>query len=299
MSTQIELVQRAIFSPVVRNNFSASLSDENILFEKEAGFAMQALQSNDYLCKISAGNQQSLINAITNIAAIGVSLNPAKKQAYLVPRDGKVCLDISYMGLMDLAMATGAILWGQAIIVRNNDDFQLMGLDQKPHHKFNPFSKDRGEIVGVYVVVKTQHCDYLTHTMAIDVVNAIRNRSSAWKSGKTCPWHTDPEEMTKKTCIKQACKYWPRNARLDVAVHHLNTEGGEGISEIDMGTVICDQVDVEQAEIRINEQINQADLTSLWQSLVAECRAKKDTVAYEAIKKAVTAKGEQLKAVAP
>lgn len=212
-----------------RGAFTAQLSDASLKFDQEAGFAIQTLENNSYLASTAMKNPQSLRNAVTNTAAIGISLNPAKKQAYLVPRDGRVCLDISYMGLMDLAMATGSILWGQAFIVRERDEFALTGLDKKPHHVFNPFAKDRGEVVGVYVVVKTHHGDYLTHAMAIDAVIAIRNRSSAWKSGKTCPWHTDFEEMAKKTCVKQAYKYWPKNARLETAIHHMNTDGGEGL----------------------------------------------------------------------
>lgn len=229
--SNLAVLKQDIFN--TRGAFTTTLSDTSIKFEAEAGFAMQSLQANDYLAKVAIGNRQSLANAVTNIAAIGISLNPAKKQAYLVPRDGRVCLDISYMGLMDLAMATGAILWSQANIVRERDEFALRGLDQKPHHVYNPFAKDRGEIVGVYVVVKTHHGDYLTHAMSIDEVRAIRDRSSAWKayqkSGKSCPWVTDEPEMAKKTCVKQAYKYWPKNARLEEAIHHLNAEGGEGL----------------------------------------------------------------------
>lgn len=234
MSNIVQVLQQDIFSH--RQQFELALPAEKPLkFEAEAGFAIQSLQSNDYLAKIAMQNRQSLVNAVTNIAAIGISLNPAKKQAYLVPRDGKICLDISYIGLMDLAMATGTILWGQAIIVREKDDFQLVALDEKPSHKFNPFAKAevRGPIVGVYVVIKTHHGDYLTHTMTVDQVYAIRDRSSAWKAWiekqKKCPWVTDEEEMIRKTCVKQAYKYWPKNARLEQAVHHMNTDGGEGI----------------------------------------------------------------------
>jgi recombination protein RecT len=84
-------------------------------------------------------------------------------------------------------------------------------------------------------VVKTGDGDYLTHAMAIEDVHAIRDRSSAWKAWiskkKSCPWVTDEGEMVKKTCIKQAYKYWPRveNSRLETAIHHLNTEAGEGL----------------------------------------------------------------------
>lgn len=302
MTTAIELIQREVYSPNVRTTFAASLSDDAIVFEKEAGFAMQALQNNEYLCKIALANRQSLANAITNIAAIGISLNPAKKQAYLVPRDGKICLDISYIGLMDLAMATGAILWGQALIVHEKDEFQLVALDEKPNHKFNPFAKDdeRGPVVGVYVVVKTHHGDYLTHTMSIDAVNAIRDRSSAWKAWvekkKSCPWVTDKDEMGKKTCVKQAQKYWPRNARLDTAIHHLNTDGGEGLAEIDMGAAAREQVDADAAVLLINSLDTVEAVKTEWQGFAARCAALRDKVSHGIIKAAVVARCEALAA---
>lgn len=215
-----------------REAFDSVLSDRSINFEREAGFAVQLLSANNYALTTAMGNRQSVVNAVTNIAAIGISLNPAKKQAYLVPRDGKICLDISYMGLMDLAMSTGSVRWAQAAIVQERDQFILNGFDKPPSHNFNPFDKERGAVVGVYVVVKTADGEYLTHTMTIADVYAIRDRSTAWKSGKSCPWRTDEGEMIKKTCVKQAYKYWPKTERLETAIHHLNTDGGEGLADI-------------------------------------------------------------------
>lgn len=214
-----------------RDEFQTLLSDRSIKFEQEAGFAIQVLGNNDFALKIAAGNRLSVVNAVKNIAAIGISLNPAKKQAYLVPRGGAICLDISYMGLMDLAMATGSIKWAQAEIVRAGDGFSRGRFDQAPVHTFNPFSKDRGEIIGVYVVVKTADGDYLTHTMEISEVYDIRGRSEAWKRNSG-PWKTDPGEMIKKTCVKQAYKFWPKTERLENAIHYLNTDGGEGLRDI-------------------------------------------------------------------
>lgn len=208
--------------------FSSVLVDKSINFEREAGFAVQVLTANDYALGLAVKNKQSVINAVTNIAAIGISLNPAKKQAYLVPRGGAICLDISYMGLMDLAMATGSIKWAQAALVHEHDAFASNGLDKQPTHSFNPFSKDRGAVVGVYVVVKTAENDYLTHTMSIDEIMAIKARSESGKKGNG-PWASDFGEMAKKTCVKQAYKYWPKTERLEAAIHHLNTETSEGI----------------------------------------------------------------------
>ena len=199
----------------------------NSQFEIEAGYAMQALTASDYIMKTALMNRQSVINAVRNIAAIGISLNPAKKQAYLVPRDGKICLDISYMGLLDLAIASGSIRWGQAELVREADTFVLNGVDQAPTHKRDPFDQNRGPVLGAYVVVKTPEGDYLTTAMVIKEIFAIRDRSSA--AGQKGPWKTDEGEMIKKTVIKRAYKTWPKTDRLDQAIHHLNTEAGEGI----------------------------------------------------------------------
>ncbi len=214
-----------------KDSFQSALTDESINFEKESGFAIQAL-STDFAMKIAMNNKQSVIDAVTNIAAIGISLNPAKKQAYLVPRGGKICLDISYMGLIDLAVATGAIKWAQAAVVYESDSFELKGFDEPPAHRFSPFDKNRGAAVGVYCVVKTHDGEYLTHSMAIDEVYAIRNRSESYKRDSG-PWKTDEGEMIKKTCIKQAYKYWPKvNERLQNAIQHLNTESGEGLPQL-------------------------------------------------------------------
>ncbi len=212
------------------DSFHSVLVDRSINFEREAGFAIQVLTAGDYIAKLAANDRQSVVNAVTNIAAIGISLNPAKKQAYLVPRKGKICLDISYMGLIDLAVQAGSILWAQADLVYASDAFTLNGFDRPPTHSYNPFSRERGELVGAYVVVKTPSGDYLTDCMSREEIDAIKNRSESVKAGKSSPWDTDYGEMAKKTVVKRAYKYWPKSDRLDQAIHHLNTEGGEGLA---------------------------------------------------------------------
>lgn len=276
-----------------RDSFAAVLTDPSINFEKEAGFAIQVLQNNDYALKVATGNRQSVINAVTNVAAIGISLNPAKRQAYLVPRDGRICLDISYMGLIDLAVATGSIRWAQAELVRANDTFALNGFDAPPTHVFNPFSKDRGEMVGAYVVVKTADGDYLTTPMSKDEIDAIMNRSQSVKSGKSSPWKTDYGEMAKKTVVKRAYKYWPKNDRLAEAIHHLNEDGGEGIAFNDKPRADPDLLP------RLRKAVDAAQdaeaLAKVWTAGLAEVKATKDMATYNAFKSAVAARGAVLR----
>lgn len=212
------------------------------IFQREAAFAVQVLAAGGpegYALKVARANPQSVQNAVVNVAAIGITLNPAKKQAYLVPRDGRICLDISYRGLIDLATESGAIRWAQADVVCAGETFRLQGIDKAPIHDHDPFSRDFDNIRGVYVVVKTADGDFLTHTMGIQEVWDIRDRSSAWrawlKDKKKCPWVTDEVQMIVKTCIKQAEKTWPRDKtdeRLARAIQYLNTDGGEGLDDL-------------------------------------------------------------------
>lgn len=300
MSNALALITGDIYG--AREAFDAVLADRSINFDREAEFAIQVLQQNDYALKLAQNNRQSVINAVTNIAAIGISLNPAKKQAYLVPRDGKICLDISYMGLLDLATATGSIKWAKAAVVRANDSFELNGFDKPPEHKFNPFSTDRGEPFGVYVVVKTADGDYLTEVMSAGDVNEIRNRSSAWKAwlekNKKCPWVTDWDEMAKKTVIKRAYKTWPKTDRLDEAIHHLNTDGEEGLADIQRTAAPAAADKPIFDRMAWIEKANKAtaldELSAIWRTGTDAASKAKDRDGYTAFKDVVGARKKLL-----
>lgn len=240
MSNALQIIRDDIYS--TKDSFVSVLTNRSINFEKEAGFAIQLITANDYARTIAMNNRQSVINAVNNVAAIGISLNPVKRQAYLVPRDGRICLDISYMGLLDLAIESGGVKWGQAELVYERDTFSLCGIDKPPVHNRDPFAKDRGNIVGSYVVVKTATGDYLTTCMSIGEVYDIRDRSSAWKAYTkkklSCSWVTDEGEMIKKTVIKRAYKMWPKGegGGLERAIQHLNEENGEGLVDLQAPT---------------------------------------------------------------
>ena len=293
MSTAVATVTNEILA--MRGSFNTVMADRHMNFEREAGFAIQAITSGDYIMKVALANPQSVRDAVTNIASIGISLNPAKKQAYLVPRKNKICLDISYMGLMDLAMDTGSIKWAQANIVYGKDTFASNGLDKPPLHSFDPFSKDRGELVGVYVTVKTADGEYLTETMAIDEVYAIRDRSESWKKDQSGPWKTDAGEMIKKTVVKRAYKYWPKTERLENAIHYLNTDGGEGVVFNQEPENKCPADVLESYILKAKGAQSSDALTAIWQDGLAKIKATNDIKAYNEFKAVVSIRGDYLK----
>lgn len=215
MSNIVEFVQKQ--EPL----FCGALTDQSVTWAKESQFAIQCFQRNDFLAKTAINNPTSAQNAIINVAAIGITLNPASKLAYLVPRDGMVCLDISYMGLLHLAQSAGSIKWGQCKLVYSNDTYESNGLDTAPTHKYNAFG-DRGDVVGGYCTVKTPDGDYLTEEMSLAEIKATEATSKA----KNGPWKNFWEEMARKTIVKRASKYWPRAERLDNAIHVINEDEG-------------------------------------------------------------------------
>lgn len=259
----IEFVKQQ--EPLFHGALTAS-TEQTVVWAKESQFAMQAFQKNDYLTKTAIANPASAQNAIINVAAIGITLNPASKEAYLVPRDGMVCLDISYMGLLHLAQSTGAIKWGQCKLVHENDVYESNGLDKAPTHKYNAFG-ERGLVVGGYCTVKTADGDYLTEEMSLAEIK----KTEATSKAKNGPWKTFWEEMARKTIVKRASKYWPKSDRLDAAIDYVNTEGGEGLDAGKSNNSVRDVTPITSQQVdRINDILIQVDTT--FDSLKKACR---------------------------
>ena len=221
---QIAPWKQAIASAESKFSEIAQAEGNLVTYQKEAMFAMQTIQSNNYLQGVPT---QSIQNAVINVASIGLSLNPALSFAYLVPRDGKCCLDISYKGMVKLATDTGSIQWAKAELVRENDDFKMISMDQVPLHEFNRFAAeaDRGEIIGGYCVAKLADGTYMIETMSREELDKVKDSSKA-KSAKS-PWQTWYGEMAKKTIIKRASKSWPKTSpRLAEAIQVVNEHEG-------------------------------------------------------------------------
>lgn len=304
MSNPIQVIESDVYA--MRERFEHINADpQHIVFQREAEFALQTLSRNEYAMKIAMASRQSVQDAISNVAAIGITLNPAKRQAYLVPRDGRICLDISYIGLIHLAASSGSIRWAQANIVRANDTFELRGIDMPPQHRFNAFSpvEVRGDVVGAYVTVKTADGDYLTHTMNIEAIHAIRNRSVAWQAWiskkRKCPWVTDEDEMAKKTVAKQASKYWPNasSGRLAEAIHHLNTEVGEGLAGKPLAQTEEMVSITEDALTDIAAQDDVSTLRDIASRWMKKAREANDKSAYASIQKAAKDRRDELSGV--
>lgn len=224
-----------------------------LAFEAECHFAKQQILRNNFTTDAACRNPGSLHDAILNVAAVGISLNPALKHAYLVPRDGAICLDISYRGLIKIACSTGAILGAKAELVHGpqgeypGDQYCWKGPFEVPQHDtpagINAFHPDRingndplANILGGYCVAVIPGGVTMVEQMSAAEIFAVRESSKAFTSGKPCPWTGRwSGQMGKKTLVKRASNSWPQTAereRLDHAIEILNQHEGLRESEL-------------------------------------------------------------------
>lgn len=212
----------------VKDDFEKSAGDL-LRYNDESIFAMQALMKNSFAMETANKNPKSVHLAMRNVAATGLSLNPAHAYAYLVPRDHAIVLDISYKGLIKIATDSGAILWARADVVYENDSFTYHGPASMPEVATDPF-KERGNVVGAYCIAKTRDGDILTEIMPLEEIEKIRGKSDLYAKRKSGPWVEWFTQMAKKAVVKRASKTWPytgHSGKLYEAIELANAgEGG-------------------------------------------------------------------------
>lgn len=262
-----------------KQRFEALVKDAgaNVNYATEALYATQALMNSTYLAGVANRNPVSLQMAIVNVAAVGLTLNPARGLAALVPRDNAVRLDIMYRGLVHIAVETGSILWAKAELVHSKDKFTYNGPAMVPTHVFDPFG-DRGDIVGGYCLAKMPDGDYLVDVMAEAEFVKVRETSSAWtrntEPSKKGPWQSWPDEMRKKTLIKRASKSWPaKTPRLAEAIKILNEDNGEGLDILAGEATVIEEAQQgdpakveEKARVYIDKTVERAWEAGAWEA---------------------------------
>lgn len=195
-------------------------------FDREISFAIQHIHKNPYLTQCEP---TSVLRAVTNLAQVGLTLNPISKYAYLVPRYNskskqlECVLDPDYRGLVKLLTDSKAVLSIECHVVFEGDEFDIDLSDERKVIKHKPawtVGKKAGKILGAYSIAKlhdgSAHCE----PMSYDDICDIKERSESYKAFvdkkvKTCIWLTDEPEMCRKTVIKRHYKYLPKSGNLE------------------------------------------------------------------------------------
>lgn len=195
-----------------QQQFEAS-NEYKMNFNREAGFAIQILCNNPYLLKC---DPESVKHSVVNVALTGLTLNPALKYAYLVPRkskDGVKCiLDLSYIGMIKILTDAGAVKNVDAGVIYSNDKYDFRrGSD--PYFKHQPALFNRGEKIGAYAIAFLRDGGFQFEILGKEEIEKIRATSESYKNEegrKYSPWETWEDEMWKKSVLKRLFKLLPK-----------------------------------------------------------------------------------------
>jgi recombination protein RecT len=189
------------------------------------------------LCKC---DRTSLKVAVIQAAAMGLDLNPALGEAYLIPRWNKnikaleAQMQPGYRGLAKLARAAAGLNYIQAEIVRQRDVFEAKRCPDWEIEHVPVWGSAGGAVTHVYAVAKLPTGEYQIAVLTRDEVEEIRRRSQFPDSG---PWKSDWNEMGKKTAVKRLVKLLPTSGgavavrALAAAVEADNREYEDGPAE--------------------------------------------------------------------
>lgn len=226
---------------------------------REIDFAAQAMLANTYLIRVATENPMSLINALKNLALVGYTLNPVRKQGYLVPMGKAIVFVPSYMGLVDELVASGLVKKIEAHPVFDGEDFEIkLGTNGYLRHKPNPWGKrEKENLKGCYWYAVLVDGTEMFDTISLDEIEKIRKRAPSAKSSS--PWDTDYIEMARKTAVRNGYKKVPK----------------KGISE--------DKLKVLDVMFDYDEKVEQNWIAEQKQSTASSNRFDEDEVEYEEI----------------
>lgn len=221
--SELTIYKPEFFKPAEQRMKEAGFSPEAI--RKEISFALQHINKSK---KLKECDPNSILQAVVNISNVGLTLNPASREAYLIPRyngstrQTEAVLDPSYIGLTKLLTDTGSIISITTQLVYDGDVFEMdVANNSNPvRHRPQLVKERRGKLLGVYALATLHNGVRQVEWMDVDDVNAIRDRSETYKAYvdqkiSTCTWVSDYGEMCRKTVIKRIYKFLPRTEKLD------------------------------------------------------------------------------------
>ena len=155
---------------------------------------------------------ESIMACMINAHKSGVSLNPHKKEAYLVPyrnNDHYVAqLNVSFIGMRNIITRETGIKM-RAVCVYSNEPLEYYsdGFDEVFKHTPLP-EAERGELMYAFSLAKLPDGDVLIERMTKSEIDTCK-KASRGSDSEYSPWQTFTSEMWKKSVTRRHCKNIP------------------------------------------------------------------------------------------
>lgn len=202
--------KRFLESPAAQERL-LSVAESTVTPLAMARIVFGAMSKNEDLAKCT---KESILRGLCEGASMGLEVSGPRQESYLVPYKGVAALQVSWRGLIKLAIETErvAILYSEHVY--ENDEFQVqMGTNKQIVH-VPKIDGDRGRHTHTYAVVKYLNGEIDFEVMTKKELDAVKARAKSTRG----PWSTDEMEMHRKTPMKRLCKRIPQTDRLAQAL---------------------------------------------------------------------------------
>jgi len=207
-------------------------------------YALTACQDTPKLLEC---NRDSLFRAIMTAAVLGLEVDSKIGLAYILPfysRNGYMAQFIpGYKGYITLAKNAGFVVEGNVVRAGDEVSFEYGSNAFLRHVPKDPFSSNRGEIVGAYAIAKNTEGASIFKVLSMEDIAQARESSASWKQHKKnpntpTPWIENPAAMYMKTAIRHLAPQLPTNIQRAAAIesHHERTGNSAYIIPTTAGT---------------------------------------------------------------
>lgn len=229
--TNAELLQQILDQPVRSNanlrtlisgrwKMISALLPKHMTEDRFAALVMSAAgrDANVFNC-----TGESILNAIYQAASLGLEINSATGEAYIIPFKTTATLVPGYKGLIKIAIRSGDVLAIEARLVYKDDVFAVhLGTDSRIEHRYNvDVERNTANVIAAYAVAKMANGATTFDVMNKPQLEAIRRRSPGARKTDS-PWNSDTEEMYRKTIVRRLCKYLPLSPQMSEAIELMD-----------------------------------------------------------------------------
>lgn len=219
-------------SPEIMQRFTELIGNETTAGIYIYG-VIAAVANSDALQKCEP---QSIMKAAADAAALGMSVDPNIKEAYLVPYKDQASLIVGWRGLRNMAYNTGKVRYLNVGALYEGQEWvqdQLTGVSEIKGHKTGK------EAIGYFAYMETKDHRIHTHYMTNEEIQDHKKKYAKGYNREGSAWNTDFEKMAKKTVLRQVLSMWAELSPVMLAVDNFEiSDVGDDFPDPDHVTIV-------------------------------------------------------------
>jgi recombination protein RecT len=210
MGTSLAVIDKEL---TARKTVFAELLPPSVSADKLMRTVMMSVERNPRLAECSV---QSIVNAATTAAVLGLECDGVTGQGYIVPYKTTATFQIGYKGYTTIAARAGYTITGG--VVREGDAFEYE-MGSTPYVRHRPLHARGARIVQAWACATSNDRPPIIRVMSIEEIEEVKARSQGARKTDS-PWndpHVGYPAMCEKTVKRRLARDMPMSVMQSAA----------------------------------------------------------------------------------